>query len=47
MNSIRKAATLVIALGITLMGATLVTAPLALTAPHGVGAVPSVLSAQL
>jgi uncharacterized membrane protein YadS len=47
MNGIQKAATLVMALAITLMGATLATAPLALTGLHGLGAVPSVLSAQL
>jgi hypothetical protein len=47
MNSIQKAATLVIALVITLMGATLATAPLALSGVHGVGAAPFTLSAQI
>lgn len=47
MTSIQKAATLVVALAITLMGATLATAPLALTGMHAVGAIPVALSAQL
>lgn len=47
MNSIQKAATLVIALAITLTGATLATDPLALAGLHSVGAVPLALSAQL
>jgi hypothetical protein len=47
MTSIQKAATLVIALAITLMGATLATAPLALSGVHAVGAAPFTLSAQI
>ncbi|HEY6516539.1 MAG TPA: hypothetical protein VIY50_10370 [Steroidobacteraceae bacterium] len=47
MNRIEKTATFVVALAITILGATFATAPLALTGLHGVGGVPSALSAQL
>jgi hypothetical protein len=46
MNRIQKAATLVIALTITLLGATLAAAPMAVAGMHGAG-LPSVLSVQL
>lgn len=47
MNRIEKTASFVVALAITLLGATFATAPLALTAAHVAGSVPSVLSTQL
>ena len=47
MNRIEKTATLVVALAITLLGATFATPPLALTVLHSAGGVPSSLSAQL
>jgi hypothetical protein len=47
MNRIRKAATLVVALTITLLGATFATSPLALAGVHSAAGVPSILSAQL
>ncbi len=47
MNRMQKAATLVVALAITLLGATFATSPLALAGLHSAAGVPSVLSAQL
>lgn len=45
MNLMQKTTTLVIALSITLLGATLATAPLALAGRRSVGGAPSTMSA--